>query len=134
MMGAVMFASTLGQIFKPLYEALARDMDVAIFYSGIEGNRKSWGDLASQVRGAVVKKSWGFTWTFDRGGPVPDRRYFHATPGAFADLVRFAPDVVVTSNPGCILQIRSAAAQSGHGYRVMHIVELLDQALNHRTQ
>jgi glycolate oxidase iron-sulfur subunit len=36
------------------------------------------------------------------------------------------PDVVVTSNPGCILQIRAAAARAGHTYRVMHIVEFLD--------
>jgi glycolate dehydrogenase iron-sulfur subunit len=46
------------------------------------------------------------------------------------NIANSAPDVVVTSNPGCILQIRSAAAQAGHSYRVMHIVELLDQALS----
>ncbi len=40
-----------------------------------------------------------------------------------------APDVVVTSNPGCILQIRAAAEAAGHRYRVMHIVDLLDQAI-----
>ena len=45
-------------------------------------------------------------------------------------IARSSPDVVVTSNPGCILQIRAAAAQAGHTYRVMHIVELLDRALN----
>ena len=43
-------------------------------------------------------------------------------------IARASPDVVVTSNPGCILQIRSAAAQTGQTYRVMHIVELLDEA------
>jgi glycolate oxidase iron-sulfur subunit len=48
-------------------------------------------------------------------------------------IARSSPDVVVTSNPGCILQIRAAAAQAGHTYRVMHIVELLDQALNSST-
>lgn len=45
------------------------------------------------------------------------------------NIARSSPDVVVTSNPGCILQIRSAAAQAGHSYRVMHIVELLDQSM-----
>ena len=45
-------------------------------------------------------------------------------------IARALPDVVVTSNPGCILQIRAAAAQAGHTYRVMHIVELLDRALD----
>jgi glycolate oxidase iron-sulfur subunit len=37
-------------------------------------------------------------------------------------------DLVVTSNPGCILQIRAAAARAGHPIRVAHIVELLDEA------
>jgi glycolate dehydrogenase iron-sulfur subunit len=41
-----------------------------------------------------------------------------------------SPDIVVTSNPGCILQIRAAAAQAGHRYKVMHIVELLDRSLS----
>jgi glycolate oxidase iron-sulfur subunit len=36
------------------------------------------------------------------------------------------PDIVVTSNPGCILQLRAAAARAGHRYRVMHLVELLE--------
>jgi glycolate oxidase iron-sulfur subunit len=39
-----------------------------------------------------------------------------------------SPDVVVTSNPGCILQIRAAAAQTGQTFQVLHIVELLDAA------
>jgi glycolate oxidase iron-sulfur subunit len=49
-------------------------------------------------------------------------------------IARSLPDVVVTSNPGCILQIRAAAAQAGHTYRVMHIVELLDRALDVSTE
>src|SRR5262245_8041660 len=44
-------------------------------------------------------------------------------------IAKASPDVVVTSNPGCILQIRAAAAQAGHTYRVMHVIELLDQAI-----
>jgi glycolate oxidase iron-sulfur subunit len=40
-----------------------------------------------------------------------------------------APDVVVTSNPGCILQLRAAARDRGDTYPVVHIVELLDAAL-----
>lgn len=42
------------------------------------------------------------------------------------------PDLVVTSNPGCILQIQSAARDAGHSYRVLHIVELLDAAISGR--
>lgn len=40
------------------------------------------------------------------------------------------PNVVVTSNPGCILQIQAAAARAGHSYTVRHIVELLDEAIS----
>jgi glycolate oxidase iron-sulfur subunit len=40
------------------------------------------------------------------------------------------PDVVVTSNPGCIIQIQAASARTGHPLRVIHIVELLDQAIS----
>jgi glycolate oxidase iron-sulfur subunit len=45
-------------------------------------------------------------------------------------IARTSPDIVVTSNPGCILQIRAAATQAGHTYQVMHIVELLDRAIS----
>ena len=40
-------------------------------------------------------------------------------------------DMVVTSNPGCILQIRAALRSAGHAQspEVMHIVELLDRAI-----
>ncbi len=43
------------------------------------------------------------------------------------------PDLVVTSNPGCILQIQSAAREAGHPYRVLHIVELLDASISGRA-
>ena len=48
-------------------------------------------------------------------------------------IARTSPDIVVTSNPGCILQIRAAATAAGHTYRVMHIVELLDRVINVQT-
>ncbi|MQA31209.1 MAG: 4Fe-4S dicluster domain-containing protein [Luteitalea sp.] len=38
------------------------------------------------------------------------------------------PDLVVTSNPGCMLQLQAAARERGEKYRVVHIVELLDAA------
>jgi glycolate oxidase iron-sulfur subunit len=37
-------------------------------------------------------------------------------------------DVVVTANPGCILQIQAGLRARGAGVRVMHIVEILDRA------
>jgi glycolate oxidase iron-sulfur subunit len=54
-----------------------------------------------------------------------------ATLGArkAANLNDAAPDVVATSNPGCILQIRSAARDRGYTFPVVHIVELLDASI-----
>jgi glycolate oxidase iron-sulfur subunit len=46
-----------------------------------------------------------------------------------AHLCDAAPDIVVTSNPGCILQLRAAARERGDAYPVVHLVELLDAAL-----
>jgi glycolate oxidase iron-sulfur subunit len=37
--------------------------------------------------------------------------------------------VIVTANPGCILQLRAGAEIHGTGQEVMHVVELLDRAL-----
>ncbi len=37
--------------------------------------------------------------------------------------------VIVTANPGCILQLRAGADIHGTGQEVMHVVELLDRAL-----
>jgi glycolate oxidase iron-sulfur subunit len=37
--------------------------------------------------------------------------------------------VIVTANPGCILQLRAGAAIHGSGQEVLHVVELLDRAL-----
>jgi len=35
---------------------------------------------------------------------------------------------VVTANPGCMLQLRAGAERFGRGQRVLHVVELLDEA------
>jgi glycolate oxidase iron-sulfur subunit len=36
--------------------------------------------------------------------------------------------VIVTANPGCILQLRAGAAIHGTGQEVLHVIELLDRA------
>lgn len=38
------------------------------------------------------------------------------------------PDIVVTANPGCQLQYNAAVAEAGITARVMHLMELLDEA------
>ncbi len=37
-------------------------------------------------------------------------------------------EVIATANPGCILQLRAGVERKGSGQRVMHVVELLDEA------
>lgn len=43
------------------------------------------------------------------------------------------PDLVVTSNPGCLLQIQSAAREQGQHFPVLHLVELLDASITGRA-
>ena len=37
-------------------------------------------------------------------------------------------ELVLTANPGCLLQLQAGLARSGNGRRVLHVVELLDEA------
>ncbi len=37
-------------------------------------------------------------------------------------------EIVVTANPGCMLQLRAGVERHGKGQRVLHVVELLDEA------
>ncbi len=45
-----------------------------------------------------------------------------------ANIVRTGADTVVTANPGCLMQIQSGLRQAGSGVRVVHLLDLLDQA------
>jgi len=36
--------------------------------------------------------------------------------------------IVASSNPGCMLQLRAGVRLHGAGQKVMHVVEILDQA------
>ena len=40
-------------------------------------------------------------------------------------------EVLTTANPGCLLQLRAGVARHGKGQRVLHVVELLDEAYRH---
>ena len=37
-------------------------------------------------------------------------------------------ELVLTANPGCLLQLRAGLARTGNKRRVLHVVELLDEA------
>lgn len=39
---------------------------------------------------------------------------------------------IVTANPGCMLQLRAGVERRGHGQRVSHVVEVLDEAYRAR--
>jgi glycolate oxidase iron-sulfur subunit len=43
-------------------------------------------------------------------------------------LLAAAPDVVATGNPGCLMQLRAGLLARGSSARVVHPVELLDEA------
>lgn len=43
-------------------------------------------------------------------------------------------ELIVTANPGCLLQLRAGVARSGHRRRVLHVVELLDEAYRSGVQ
>jgi glycolate oxidase iron-sulfur subunit len=37
-------------------------------------------------------------------------------------------DLILTANPGCMLQLRAGVKRTGGQRRVMHVIELLDEA------
>ncbi|MEP6872230.1 MAG: heterodisulfide reductase-related iron-sulfur binding cluster, partial [Anaerolineaceae bacterium] len=45
-----------------------------------------------------------------------------------AQFAEHRPDVVVTANPGCQMQYNVAVQEAGISARVMHIVEVIDEA------
>jgi glycolate oxidase iron-sulfur subunit len=45
-----------------------------------------------------------------------------------ANIVRTGADTVVTANPGCVMQIQSGLRQAGSRVRVVHLLDLLDEA------
>ena len=44
-----------------------------------------------------------------------------------------AADVIVTANPGCMLQLAAGARLHGRGQRVAHVIEILDEAYRARS-
>ena len=49
-----------------------------------------------------------------------------------AHLAASGASVVVTSNPGCLLQIQATAREQGHDLRVVHLVQMLDASISGR--
>jgi glycolate dehydrogenase iron-sulfur subunit len=57
----------------------------------------------------------------ETGGQLRDRKAGH--------LIDTAPDVIVSSNPGCLMQIASGLGIAGRSIPTMHLVELLDASI-----
>lgn len=53
-------------------------------------------------------------------------------PRKTAHLAASGASVVVTSNPGCLLQIQATAREQGHDLRVVHLVQMLDASISGR--
>jgi len=50
-----------------------------------------------------------------------------------ANVAGLKPDVVVSGNPGCLLQLRTALGRAGKDVRVLHTIELLDASIRGET-
>jgi glycolate oxidase iron-sulfur subunit len=46
------------------------------------------------------------------------------------NIMRTEADVIVSGNPGCLLQIATGLEAAGRPLRIMHLVEVLDQSIN----
>ena len=88
-------------------------------------------ELLRQVPGlellAVPESDWccGSAGTFnlfhpETAGALLDRKMAH--------LASVRPDVVVSGNPGCLLQLRQGAARHGLAAEILHPIEILDRA------
>ena len=45
------------------------------------------------------------------------------------NIMRTEPDAIVSSNPGCLLQIATGFEKAGRAVPIMHLVELLDRSI-----
>src|SRR5215470_13816121 len=85
-----------------LYSALANAFDLLILHGGNERNRDSWRGFEKDLRNAKVKRAWGWQIVYSRkhAKQTFDEQYLHINPGYAWELVRFAPDIVITCEMG----------------------------------
>ncbi|HEX3865995.1 MAG TPA: (Fe-S)-binding protein, partial [Gemmatimonadaceae bacterium] len=50
-----------------------------------------------------------------------------------SNIAAASPDVVLTGNPGCLMQIGAGLLRAGSAVRVMHPVDLLDRSYANRS-
>lgn len=85
-----------------IYRTLAEHFDVGVFVSGIEKNRSTWRGVENELEGLTVKRVWGITLAIPRRhrDGLFDRWYLHLNPGYLQDLIRFAPDAIISNEMG----------------------------------
>jgi len=85
-----------------LYSRLAEAFDFLILYGGTERNRDSWCGFEKALPEATVTRAWGWQIPFARkqDGQSFDEQYLHINPGYLWQLIKFNPEVVVTSEMG----------------------------------
>lgn len=85
-----------------VYRQLGEEFEIAILISGSEGNRKNWDQVQEKLGNICLKRVWGFSLTIPQRGKrgVFDYRYLHINPGYLTELVRFAPDAVISNEMG----------------------------------
>src|ERR1700726_2302116 len=86
----------------PVYRGLSSSFDLLVLYGGTESNRDSWRDLDKMLPNARVKRAWGWQFrTANReNGKFFHPRYIHLSPGYIWHLMRFRPDVVISTEIG----------------------------------
>jgi len=85
-----------------VYRGLSKRFEVSVFLSGSEGNRKSWDQVQEKLHDIRLKRVWGFSLAMPRRGRkgLFDYWYLHVNPGYLTELVRVAPDAVVSNEMG----------------------------------
>ncbi len=85
----------------PVYSGLAQHFDLLLLHGGMESNRDSWVDPEKKIRGAAIKRVWGWQIPLRKmDGNVRDLRHLHINPTFIWYLFRFRPDVVITNEMG----------------------------------
>ena len=66
------------------------------------------------------------TWSTEPAAELGDRKA--------ANVLATGADLLVTSNPGCLLQLRNALERRGHHLPMAHVAEVLDTAVRGAQQ
>jgi glycosyltransferase involved in cell wall biosynthesis len=88
----------------PVYNHLSELCDLSIILSGYESNRSGWRDYAEKnLSGSIVVEfasGWIVPYRRSSVQAVFDEHYLHIHPGYFTALLKYRPDVVISTEMG----------------------------------